>query len=287
MIANTVTAAATASTIVQPKSPQPGPPKLGSGNGLNDQAAVLKPDSDPSPMKTSEPTPAARRPGRRTNGKVAPPSPDASITSTAPTTGEPKIDETAAKLPAAAIRPTACSGASRLTRRIAIVPNPRPTAISGPSGPSTSPRPSVAKAARSTPGRSIGRVGGAARLEPLRGDMTSMPWQPPNRERGQQPRQRDPGKRPPDRDGVIAELPRQVLVHPHLHLVHALEKAPRRGRYEQTHECGEHQQHAVVPAAHQGSRIKRRRRSTHRPSYPKAFALPARGLHPRAGWDDA
>ena len=89
--------------------------------------------------------------------------------STAPITGEPKIDDTAAKLPAAAISPTACSGASRLTSRIAIVPSPNPTAINGPSGPSTSPNPSDASAASNTPGRSIGRVGGPPAFNPSEG----------------------------------------------------------------------------------------------------------------------
>ena len=70
---------------------------------------MLKPDHDPSPMKTSEPIPAARRPGSSTSGRIGPPSPVASMMSTAPITGEPKIDETAAKLPAAAIRPSAWS----------------------------------------------------------------------------------------------------------------------------------------------------------------------------------
>ena len=100
---------------------------------------------------------------------MGPPSPVASITSTAPITGEPKIDETAAKLPAAAISPTACSGASRLTRRIASVPSPMPSASNGPSGPSTSPKPSVAVAANSTPGRSIGRVRGPPAFSPSAG----------------------------------------------------------------------------------------------------------------------
>ena len=75
MIANTTTAVITASRIVQPKSPQPGPPNGGSGKGLNCHAAVLNPENDPSPMKTSEPTPAASSPGRSTSGRVAPPSP--------------------------------------------------------------------------------------------------------------------------------------------------------------------------------------------------------------------
>ena len=75
MIAKTTTAVRTASRIVQPKSPQPGPPNGGSGNGLNCQAAVLKPENDPSPMKTSEPTPAARRPGKEHEGQDGPTEP--------------------------------------------------------------------------------------------------------------------------------------------------------------------------------------------------------------------
>ena len=169
MITKTTTAAATASRIVQPKCAQLGPPNGGSGNGLNDQAALLRPENDPSPMNTSEPIPAARSPGRSTTGRIGPPRPVASMSSTAPMTGEPKIVETAAKLPAAAIRPTAWSGASRLTDRMASVPSPRPTAISGPSGPSTRPSPSVASAASSTPGRSIGLVCGPPALSPSAG----------------------------------------------------------------------------------------------------------------------
>ncbi len=260
MIAKTTTAVATASTIVQPKSPQPGPPNGGSGNGLNDQAAVLRPENEPSPMKTSEPMPAASRPGRSTSGRVAPPSPVASITSTAPITGEPKIDETAAKLPAAAISPTAWSGASRLTSRIASVPSPRPSAISGPSGPSTSPKPER-RERRQQHARQVDRTGRrAARLEPVGGHMTAVPGQAHDRERRQQPRERHPRKRPPDRHRVVAELVRQILVHPHLELVNPLQEAPRRGRDHQPDQRREHEQDAVLPAADQGGRIQPRRR---------------------------
>ena len=72
-------------------------------NGLSAQALVLSPDHAPMPMNTSEPRPAAIRPGRRTSGSVAPPSPAASIRITAPMTGEPNTVEIAAKLPAAAM----------------------------------------------------------------------------------------------------------------------------------------------------------------------------------------
>ena len=54
-------------------------------------------------MKTSEPMPADNRPGSKTTGSIAPPRPVASTTSTAPITGDPKIDATAANAPAAAI----------------------------------------------------------------------------------------------------------------------------------------------------------------------------------------
>src|SRR5262245_64439001 len=114
MIAKQTTAISTASRIVQPKSPHPGPPKGGSGNGLSCQALVLNPDEDQRPMKTSEPTPADTRPGSKTSGTTAPPRPVASMMTTAPITGEPKIVEIAAKLPAAAIKPSACCGASFL-----------------------------------------------------------------------------------------------------------------------------------------------------------------------------
>ena len=84
-------------------------------------------------------------------------------------TGDPKTVEIAAKLPAAAITMTSSSGASRLARRTASTPRPMPSAISGASGPSTNPNPSVATAATSTPGSSIGCVGPPPLLRPFAG----------------------------------------------------------------------------------------------------------------------
>ena len=106
---------------------------------------------------------------------MAPPRPAASMMITAPTTGEPKSDEIAAKLPAAAIIPSACWGTSFLTSRIARIPRPTPSAISGASGPSTSPRPTVARAASSTPGRSIGCVGVPPTARPSAGTWPPRP----------------------------------------------------------------------------------------------------------------
>ena len=108
------------------------------------------------PMNTSEPTPAAIRPGIRIKGSVAPPSPAASMTRTADTIGEPKITEMAARLPAAASTVTSWSGAPRRMRRTVCIARPAPSVISGASGPRTSPAPMVAHAARSTPGTTFG-----------------------------------------------------------------------------------------------------------------------------------
>ena len=77
---------------------------------------------------------------------------------TAPISGEPKMKEIAAKLPAAATTARTWSGASRRSRRTARMPSPEPSAMSGASGPSTTPRPMVASAASTTPGSSTGCV---------------------------------------------------------------------------------------------------------------------------------
>ena len=116
-------------------------------------------------------------PGSRMTGKVAPPRPAASMMMTAPMTGDPKSEEMAAKLAAAAIRARTWSGVSFLDSLTARIPRPAPMAIRGASGPSTIPSPMEANAARRTLGSSIGCVGGP----PFR---PSAGWWPP-----------DPGRR--------------------------------------------------------------------------------------------
>ena len=69
---------------------------------------MLSPVNDPMPTNTSEPIPAAMRPGSRMTGSVAPPSPAASMMMMAPTMGEPKSEEMAAKLAAAAMSAYTC-----------------------------------------------------------------------------------------------------------------------------------------------------------------------------------
>ena len=110
----------------------------------------------------SVPTPAASRPGTSTTPSIGPPSPAVSSSRKAPRSGEPSSELIAAKLPAAAITVAARSGASRAARRTASTPSPLPIRISGASGPSTTPKLSVARAASKTPGSSTGGSAPAA-----------------------------------------------------------------------------------------------------------------------------
>ena len=107
---------------------------------------VPNPVSEFSPTKMSVPTPAANNPGTRTSSRSGPPIPAASISKKAPRIGEPKRVLMAAKLPAEAMTMAAAGGASRLASCTESSPNPPPMAISGASGPSTTPRLSVASA---------------------------------------------------------------------------------------------------------------------------------------------
>ncbi len=92
------------------------------------------------------------------SGSIAPPSPLASITSTAATIGEPKITEIAAKLPAAPRISSSWGGASRFASFTVKTATPPPIAMSGASGPSTSPSPRLANAASAMPGTMFGSV---------------------------------------------------------------------------------------------------------------------------------
>ncbi len=117
---------------------------------------VLRPVQEPMPSETSEPIPAAIRPGTRTILNWEPPSPIASIRIIDAIRGEPRRKETAAKVDEAATMSTICCGGSFCNRLAASTPSPPPIAISGASGPITAPRPIEARAARVTPGRASG-----------------------------------------------------------------------------------------------------------------------------------
>ena len=189
-------------------------------------------------MNTSDPIPAASSPGSSTSGRMAPPRPVASMIRTAPITGEPKIVETAAKLPAAAIRPSACSGASFFRSRMARIPRPIPSAISGASGPRTRPSPRVAVAASSTPGRSIGLVGPPPVLSPSAGTWPPCPGSRWIANAVTRPASASQGSGHHAGHAVVAEAVGQLLVDPDLELVHELEEAPRGSGDEQADQRG-------------------------------------------------
>ena len=110
------------------------------------------------PTSMSDPMPAASMPGTSTTGNRGPPSPAASITTIEAISGDSKIIARAANVPAAAITAVNSSVASFLTRRMTKTPRPPPSAMSGASGPRTTPSPMPATAARRTLGSSIGWV---------------------------------------------------------------------------------------------------------------------------------
>ena len=120
---------------------------------------MLSPDNDPIPSDTSDPIPAASSPGASRSRSLAPPIAVASIRITAAISGEEKMNDIAAKLPAAVTSISACGGVSRRARLIIAPATPAPNTISGASGPSTSPNPIVARPARATPGTMSGPDG--------------------------------------------------------------------------------------------------------------------------------
>ncbi len=152
------TAAARPITMVQPICASVGWENGARCNGTSEYALVLSPVQSPMPTNTSDPIPAAIRPGSTISGSVAPPRPAASITRIAATSGEPKIAEIAAKAPAAPMTTSSWGGASFLASCTVNSATPPPNAMSGASGPSTSPRPIVANAASTTPGSMLGSV---------------------------------------------------------------------------------------------------------------------------------
>ena len=166
------TAAATPMTSAQPNWARSG--WANGGTSGNDREKVPSPVQESRPMKISDPTPAATRPGTSTSPSVGPPSPEASISRNAPSRGDPSSVLTAAKLPAAATTAVAWSGTSRLARRTANAARPAPSAISGASGPSTAPRLRVASAAIAMPGSSIGD-GTPPALNPSAGEWPPRP----------------------------------------------------------------------------------------------------------------
>ena len=181
--------------------------------------------------------------------------PAASIISTAAITGEPNRNETAANVPQAAISCWTSGGASRRIRRMTRKPIAPPIAISGASGPSTTPNPIEASAAHSTPGSSIGCVG--AGFSPFAGICPPVPGRLDDRERGEQPRDREHRQRPPVGPGVEPERVGKVVVDPGLELVGELEETEGRRRGDDADDRGQEEDREEAALAHRRRRVGR------------------------------
>lgn len=112
----------------------------------------MSPVQSPKPVNTMAPIPLASSAGSMTANSCGPPTPATSISRIAPTSGLPKIAETAAAAPAAPSRvlPASVAGARARSRKSSA--SPPPSAISGASGPSDTPSGRQASAASTTPG---------------------------------------------------------------------------------------------------------------------------------------
>lgn len=156
-----IAAISTATGIPHRKSPASGLASGGTSGRVS--ALVDSPVHCPKPVKTSAPTPLASRQGSSRSTSCGPPRPAASTIITAATRGPPRMVEIAVVEPAVPSTSTVLASASLFTARTMSSARPLPTAIRGASGPSTTPRGSVARAAKSTPGSSFGPSGGPPR----------------------------------------------------------------------------------------------------------------------------
>ena len=236
------------------------------------------------PMNTSEPTPAAIRPGMRMSGSVAPPSPLASITSTAATIGRPEDHRDGGE--AACCREhheqlRRCVALRELHREDRQAAADRDQ---GRLGTEHETEPEGRQRGEGDAG-DLGRLG-AAHLQPVGRHVPAVAGQLHDRERDREPREHQHRDRPPGGHGVEPERVGQVAEHRELDLVDQLEEPPRGERHEETDHRREHEQHDEVAAAQHRLGIERRcgrrrrqREVSCRPSGAIAFS-PGPGARP-------
>ena len=167
------------------------------------------------------------------------------------------MSATAAKLPAAAITMSICGGASRRTRLARKSASPPPSAMRGASGPITAPRPIEARAARMTPGRSIGRVRPA--LRPSAGTWPPFPGSRTMAKAVISPAMARTGR--DHQTGVLSKpsVPGQIVVHADLDPVDGLQEPPGHEGDHHAHDRRDHEEDHEPPAAKDRGRVKGRR----------------------------
>ena len=172
LIAVPRTAAARPIPIAQTNSPTVGVVNVGmsgtDSENVPNPVELVEADEDEGAYSGREQTWNQHDPQHR------PTHPDASMSRNAPASGEPRSVLIAAKLAAAAITMTACWGHPSSGAVWRGHPCPLPIAMSGASGPRTTPRLRVAKDAMMMPGRSIGRTGPVV-LNPSAGSWPAVP----------------------------------------------------------------------------------------------------------------
>ena len=209
--------------------------------------------NDPIPSETSDPIPAASMPGTSTSGSLGPPIPVASIRITAAISGDSKMNDTAAKAPAAAISPTTSSGASRRTSRI-----PRIAETPAQRDQRRLWAEHEAKAdrgdGRQHHSRQVDGLGRAG-VEALRGHVAPTTRQSHDRERDHEAGECANRQVPPQWSPiVISNGVREVLVDPLRHVVHELQEAPRGQRDHDSDDCREQKESQELPGGDRGGR---------------------------------
>ena len=186
------------------------------GQSRDREREVPSPVRSSRPVKISEPMPAASSPGTSTTPSIGPPSPAASSSRNAPSSGDPSSALIAAKLPAADITAAAVGGASRAASRTASTPA-APNAIRGASGPSRHQAQRGQRRQRD-PGQVLGRDG-AGGLEAIGRRVATGPRQVTDRQRRQQTGDDERGQRPPHRRRGEPEVLGDALEEPLLELL--------------------------------------------------------------------
>ena len=206
------------------------------------------------PRKISAPMPAESSPGTSTTPSIGPPSPAASSSRNAPSSGDPNSALIAAKLPAVAITVLACGG--RVARGEAHREHAEPAADRDQRRLRAEHRAERERGERGEEdARQLDRGQRAAGLEPVGGRVAAGARQVADRQRHEQPREREQRQRPPDRRGIEPERVRQVVEQQLLQLRDQLEEPVRDGGDRDADQRRQHEQLHIGAGAQQRERI--------------------------------